>query len=320
MFVTHKPWSLVAKAAKTKKRPNWSRTRSPKRLEALSRRMEKAVTIDLVKGIKTFRSKIPDPEKIYEAWMKGNYSAIDREIEWEKFPGEIAPASEKTFEAMMASADIAMQALPPPIKSRYRFDYKNPGIERIWRKRTGEWMVDPLVKGGRESIQDIVYTQFTQGLNPRDLVGEIKNYIGLYPRLARAHTNYVLSLKQTDMAPERIDELSENYYDKLLTYRANMIARTETNFMLNRGQLEVWQQGQENGIIPLGATKVWVVDGNPCEDCQEMDGEAVGLAESWVTPDGDVVEVPTEIHPHCACMMTIEYGDIETAEFEESED
>lgn len=305
-FVFKEP---VLKAGKKKGRPPWKLTRTPKRMQALSNRMTKAVNVNLLHGIKTFRKKIPDKEVIYQAWLKGDYSAIDREIPWNELPEDIKPARNKLFEALTESAGFAVEGLPAPIQENFRYDYKNPRIERVWAKRTGEWIVDPIIQGGRDSIQQIVHRQMTQGLSPIDLAGEIKNYVGLYPRLANAHTNYVMGLKEKGFSPERIDALSEKYYNELLDYRSMMIARTETQFMLNRGQLEVWRQTQDSGLITREAQKVWVVDGAPCEICAPMDGQAVGLAESWVLNNGDVVEIPTEAHPHCFCIMTLDIPD-----------
>lgn len=312
MFFTTEPKEVIAKAA-TKNRPRWKETRNAKRLEALNKRMSNAVKLDLFRGVIKFRSEIPDKEVIYEAWLKGDYAAIDEIMPWEKLRPALDPARQKLWDTLMGAAGLAMEVLPAPIKDVYRYDYKNPRIERVWKERTGEWMVEPLINGGRDAIQTIIHRQMTEGLTPRDMAGEIKNYIGLYPRLANAHLNYVTGLRDSGMSEEKIAPLSEKYYAKLLDYRSMMIARTETMFMINRGQLEVWRQGQDNGIIPKEAQKVWVVDGDPCEEvCAPMDGEGVGMAESWLLPNGDVVEIPTEAHPNCNCIMTIDYEPEET--------
>lgn len=299
----------IAKAKKTN-RPKWKATRTPRRLASLHNHMEKAISVDLVTGIKRFRTQIPDKQVIYEAWKSGGYPKIMETIPWDNMHAELKPARDKLFETMTASAGLAFSVLDHPQKDVYRFDYKNPRIERVWRERTGEWMVDPIIDGGKEAIQGIVHRQFTEGLSPEDLAGEIRNYVGLYPRLANAHTNYVNKLSEDGLPQDRIDLLSEQYYNRLLDYRATSIARTETNFMINRGQLEVWKQGKNDGIIPKSARKVWVADALACDEiCAPMDGEDVGIDESWVLPNGDVADIPTESHPNCNCIMTIEYGD-----------
>lgn len=316
MFVVHRPWSIV-KA--DKKRPNWQRTVSPKKLEALSARQTKKTTQAIIDSTTTLRTELPSDLEIADAWAEYGYSGIAELLEMGEAADSFAGAAESLGETMGLVSQISLGSLPPGMQDKYRFDYTNPRIERIWQRRAGEKIVQPIVNGTLDSVRDIVHRQFTQGLTPRDLAGEIKNCIGLYPRLTRAHTNYVNGLKTQGMTEDRIAALSEKYYDKLLSYRAMTIARTETNFMLNRGQLEVWKQGQENGVIPQGAQKTWITDGNPCPECAAMDGEQVGLNEIWVMSDGTPCDVPTDSHPNCECMMTIDYGDIENAEFSEPE-
>ncbi len=74
------------------------------------------------------------------------------------------------------------------------------------------------------------------------------------------------------------------------------------------GQLEVWRAGQNEGLITHKAKKVWVIDGRPCDDCIEMDGEAVGLNDYWVMPSGKHVEIPTDSHPNCECGQSLDFG------------
>lgn len=291
-----------------KNRPKWKLTRTPKRTEALANAMSRAVKVDLVKGISKFRTKIPDKEVIYQAWLKGSYSGIVSTIPWDDLHKDLGPAKDRLREGLGASMSSALVAIPPSKRPELRYDYKNPRIERVFNKRAGEW-ITAIDADTRKNIQTIVHNQFTQGLSPRDLAASIKNTVGLYPRLSNAHVNYVKGLKASGMPEAKVEKLGDAYYDKLLTYRSTMIARTESQFMLNRGQLEVWRESSDQGLIPREAKKVWVVDGDPCEICEPMDGIAVGLAESWLLNTGDVVEIPTESHPHCYCIMTIEYGD-----------
>lgn len=306
MFITHTPWSVVAKAAKAKK-PRW--TKQNKKLENVSVKQQKVTSQVIVDGVKQLRTELPTTLEIADAWSVGGYPELMDEMDLESAHAKMSGAGPALLATLLYSTRVAIQNLPPGIQSRYRFDYSNPRIERLWKQRSSQRIVEPIIQGTKDSIQDIVHTQFTRGLNPRDLAGEIKNCVGLYPKLARAHTNYVMGLRAEGMSPDKVDVLSEKYYNKLLDYRAMSIARTETNFMINHGQLQVWKQGQDNGIIPSTAKKTWVNDGNPCPDCQDMDGESVGLNEVWIMADGTMCEVPTDSHPQCNCVMDIDYDE-----------
>lgn len=293
-----------------KGRPKWKTTRTQPRLEALKNQMARAVNVDLVKGIKTFKKRIPDKEVIYQAWLKGDYSGIVREIPWNDLHKDLQPAKDKLGKGFDASLSAGLMTLEPHQRPNLRYDYKNPQIQRVFESRSGEW-ITAIEQKTRESIQTIIHRQFTNALTPRALANQIKDTIGLYPQLANAHVNYVNGLKAQGLSEDKVERLGDKYYDKLLDYRSMMIARTESQFMVNRGQLEVWKESSNQDLIPKTARKVWVTDGAPCDICEPMDGVSVLLVESWVLNTGDVVEIPTESHPHCECNMTIEMGDEE---------
>lgn len=302
-FCCHDHGEIVRKAAK--KRPSWNKTRNPKRMEALAKRFGNAISADLVNGIYSFRKKIPNPQVLHDAWMSGKWDGLDRVIPWNKLEGDLEPAKATLKTGLPIFGALGLEAIPAPVRSELRYDYKNPAIERVFDKRAAEWVVG-ISNDTRESIKQVVHTQMANAQSPRDMALQIKDTIGLYPRLAQAHANYTAKLVQQGVSPERVDQLSGKYYDKLLTYRAKTIARTETQFMLNRGQLEVWKQADRDGLIPKTAVKVWVVDGDPCPECQEMDGEEVGVNEPWITEEGPV-DIPSEIHPNCNCIMTLDF-------------
>lgn len=292
---------IVLKAKR--KRPRWSEVRNGKRLEALSARMGSAVKVDIVNGINTFKKRV-DPDVLYDAFIKGDFAAVNATIPWDKLDEDLEPAKARLFQSLKTIGGIGIDVIAKPERKLLRYDYENPRIKRILNTRSGEWITN-IRQQSREAIREITRRHMVEHLSPRQIAIRIKQTgIGLYPRLANAHDNYVRGLVASGLPEKRVEALGQQYYNKLLDYRANGIARTETQFMINRGQLEVWKQGQDQGLLPPEATKVWVVDGNPCPECIEMDGEEVGLNEQWLTEDGPV-DVPTEIHPSCQCIMTI---------------
>lgn len=289
-------------------RPKWKTTRSAKRVGALANRMSAAVNVHLVHGIQRFKKKIPDKEAIYQAWLKGNYGGIVNIIPWKDLYTDLLQARNNLEEGFNSAMKASLKTLPPNRQPNLRYDYKNPRIQRIFERRSGEWITN-IEQTTRQSIQTIVHAQFTNALSPRQMANQIKDTIGLYPKLATAHANYVKGLQAQKIPEDKVERLGDKYYDKLLDYRSMMIARTESQFMANRGQLEVWREAKNQDLLPAEAKKVWVVDGDPCEICEPMDGVAVGLDEMWSLNNGDIVDIPTEAHPHCFCIMEIQMGD-----------
>jgi phage portal protein BeeE len=104
-------------------------------------------------------------------------------------------------------------------------------------------------------------------------------------------------------------------------YRATRIARTE----VNRASGEASNISMENIQNDTGykIVKIWKVrSADPCEFCEAMDGEEVGVSETFMGKGDDFVgasggimtndfvdmDVP-EMHPNCTCTMVFEVQD-----------
>lgn len=83
--------------------------------------------------------------------------------------------------------------------------------------------------------------------------------------------------------------LEENY--SFSPERAEMIARTETAFADVAGNMAGYR---ESGVVE---SKRWIVGGDCCDLCQEMDGVVVGLDEDFPNGGGD----GPPLHPNCRC-------------------
>ncbi len=286
---------------------NKKTTRTYNRLFNLSESMAGAVRLDLFRGLKKFKSHV-DPESVYQSWKSGNYSKIIEAIPWKKLPHELEPAAKKLQAGLVKSADFSIEGMKSSIPNRdLRYDMKNPRLRDYVNRRTGELVVN-IQSDTQKTIQNAVARSFNEALTPRDVAGIIRGSIGLYPRQEQALRNYRQNLVASGFNTEKIDTLSGRYEDRLLNQRAMMIARTETRLASNVAQQSIWEQASNNGFVPSGAMRVWIVDGNPCDVCTEMDGVEVGLYEPWNLPDGRAVMVPTESHPNCMCGMELKLG------------
>lgn len=297
MIVIKEP---ITKAAKPR--------RTPRRVERLSDQMSHAITVNFAKGIRTFKKKV-SPQKLLEAWTQGSYGAVMATIPWEELYGDLVDVHTGIGDTVKGAAKPAIEALPVPAQPLLRYDLENPRIKKYMDTRIGD-LVTRINRDTQTAIQDAVKSSFTTAATPRDIANQIKDSIGLLPQHERAVRNYMSGLYKSGATPSRVGELGSAYYDRLLDYRAMMIGRTEAANAANNGQLLVWTQAKDQGLVPPTAKKVWVVMGDePCEFCEPMDGEAVGLDEVWILDDGTVCMIPNEAHPHCYCKMTLDYGE-----------
>jgi SPP1 gp7 family putative phage head morphogenesis protein len=93
--------------------------------------------------------------------------------------------------------------------------------------------------------------------------------------------------------------------------RAEMISRTEVMDAANQGQLESWSQAIDAGFLTGDEKKEWIATAgdNTCEDCQDLDGEQVGIDDVFSSGD----DAPPA-HPSCRCSLGIAGGTIESEE------
>lgn len=288
-------------------------TQSYERLLRLSKTMGRAVQLDLFKGIRTFKNKIPK-DALEKAYQTGSYGKILEVIPWKDFPPELDGYQEKMRDTLNTSAQWSLRALPAPMQKHLRFDAKNPTISRWLNTRTGELIVN-IQQDTQKNVQRAVQRAFTNAHKPRDVADEIWAGIGLDPRRAEALANYKRGLQGKDIPADNQQRYALKYEDRLLQSRAMTIGRTEIRTATNQGQLSVWKQASDEGFINRStAQKIWVVDGNPCLICEPMDGIPAPLDGFWTLPDKSIAEIPTDAHPNCYCGMELDFGDTDTDE------
>lgn len=243
-----------------------------------------------------------------DAWNSGNYSNVLKVIPWDDLPSHLQPFSDAIVETYGRATDIASGGLEAPKNLGLRFDINNPRLRKYIDRHTGE-LIQDIQAASQRVVQTAVKRSFTHAMTPRQVSNYIKDSIVLDERRENALANYRNTLEgEKSYTPERVDSMVDRYADRLLDQRSMAIARTETRLATNQGQLSVWQQAADEGLINgKKVGKTWIVDGNPCEICEPMDGITVGLDEMWSLEDGRIVNVPTETHPHCMCGMELDY-------------
>src|SRR5262245_14563256 len=139
-----------------------------------------------------------------------------------------------------------------------RFDITNPRAIAWIRAHAAE-LVTHVTEDTRAGLREIVLQMFERGIPPNQAARLIKQQIGLLPNHAKAVANLRTRLVKDGVAAPRIERQVARYTDQLLTWRAKMIARTETIRASSEGQRELWDQAVEQGLIPKDARRRWVV-------------------------------------------------------------
>lgn len=215
-----------------------------------------------------------------------------------------------------------------------RFDLKNERSVAFLREYNFS-LVTEISTRTIEGIRQVILEGQNAGLSPKKQAERIKEFIGLTVAQANAVDNYRRalengdyqnalrrqlrdrrsdktlqrnSLKGTRLSAKQIDALVERYEQRMIRYRAEMIARTETLRAANYGIREAWQQAQQQGLIHAEARKGLIItnDERRCDFCLEtkkMNASGVLLSAPFITPAGPMDGPP--FHPHCRCTIAL---------------
>lgn len=191
-------------------------------------------------------------------------------------------------------------------------------------------MVREMKEGVRELVRDAVQRGIADGDGPADIARLIRQLNGF--GLTKSQWSWVMNYRRELMngepssralrdrrfspvpaTPEKLVTMLQRYTERTLSYRANMIARTESIRALNAG---LWLT--MNGIADDGhverdnLVRRWIpapdnaTGGGPCPYCHEiavLNENGVGMDEPFVLPDDDGSIMMPPVHPHCRCIV-----------------
>lgn len=128
----------------------------------------------------------------------------------------------------------------------------------------------------------------------------IRNSVGILPSHADALNRYWESMMKAGVPLEKAAKNADTYYRRLLAWRAETIARTETIYASHAGLLAGWHAAVAEGRLGFDVRKKWMVteDDRLCERCAPMDGQSVPLDSDFLSntkgfPEG----LPTDAGP-----------------------
>jgi SPP1 gp7 family putative phage head morphogenesis protein len=150
------------------------------------------------------------------------------------------------------------------------FDAGNPRAKE-WVKTQALELVEGISDTTREDIRDLIDEAFDAGNTTLDV----------------------------DELTKRITELIDD------ADRADKIARTETMRAANEGQLEAWNQAEEQGLLTGTEQKEWITtpDDRLCPICEPLDGVQVPRDGTFEV-DGEQLDGPPA-HPRCRCTTAL---------------
>ena len=201
-------------------------------------------------------------------------------------------------------------------QAEYVWDITQPGVITSAR----EFAATSITGINQKTVQtlaDLIADAIDTGMHRDELIRNIKRHVGLLPNHSVAVSNYEQTLIGGGLPQRQIGKLVRQYTERLLDYRATMIARTEVAQAMNLGQQKFWEQMQQRGMLPLDTQRVWITaaDERVCPICGPMDGALAPLNGDWIT-DAGPVRHPADVHPQCRCAMGLEFTHVGKSVFE----
>lgn len=201
----------------------------------------------------------------------------------------------------------------------------NDAATRAARTQIGT-MITAIDAKTLEAVRQVVAKAFASGGHPYEQAKQIRQVVGLYPKLGAAVGDYERTLRVqalklegkhqggpkagqalSERASGRVDRLTESYRQRLLKYRSETIARTETNRASHIGQVAAWNSAISAGLInPRSYVQEWVVtrDNRLDKDiCMPMAGQQIPMGGDYLMGDGGSIKYPPA-HPRCVAGET----------------
>lgn len=305
-------------------------------IQGAAKALEKGVIADLVTGLAVFKRRI-NRDKIATLVGQGKSREAMEVIPWEKLPEDLRKIPDKLERGFLSAATRSTLRLPRPAQ-KLRFDTANPRVRQTIEGQTG-LLIRDIEETTRQAVSTAMSRSFDQGLTPKRTASLVRENVGLTEKqtmrvFAKAEkerrTREILQQELRSLVNQgkgtaadamrkraklrlltdnMIDMRAERFANQLQKQRSVAIARSELTRAVNNGQMEVWDQAAEQGLIERQkAKKVWVstLDNDTSEICEGLDGTSVPLdGEFFIEQTGEQVKGPPG-HPNCRGALALE--------------
>lgn len=281
---------------------------SERNIEKLNVRMEHAVRINFLDGIRQFKKKLAKIS-LDKAFNRGNYAAVRELFPWKDMGAHLDKAAETLADTTSEAVKHTVEAIESPHNVNYLMDRRNPRLAQALEDRR-KMQLHNLTRPSMDAIHDIIAENRSKGISAHQIARKVrqqlKDSFGLNKRQGDALANYRAGLEGLH-SPSTIESMVKIRSEEMLEYRAKMIAVTETRVAANRAQLAAWHAMVQDGVLDPLQKRKWVLGAKDACDavCKPMAGKVVGLNEPWILPGGREAMVVSESHPNCRCSQSL---------------
>lgn len=186
--------------------------------------------------------------------------------------------------AFTEAALTATLAVAASESASFRIAFNEPNARAIrWAEQNIAVQIVGVPPAAATEINTAIVESIKQGIHPRVTARHIDHLMGLQPRHVKAVNRVYFKALEDGVTVEHARKIADRKAAKLIRYRAEAIARTETIRASNMGQQLVWETAMDMGLLPPDTKKVWVATGDDrtCKICAVLDGTTIGVRDSF---------------------------------------
>ena len=209
--------------------------------------------------------KVPNLETLIAA---GNLDQAMAAVAATKIP----PADLDAISDLIAAITLTV-ARPESVALNVSFNEVNIRTIR-WAKQNVARNIVGVTSANVTIIRDTIIQSLEAGVGPRVTAAHIQDLIGLTPGHEKAVNRLYFKSLEDGVSVTHARRIAARKSKKLIRWRANMIARSESITAANMGQQLTWETALDQGLLPQGTRKVWMATGDnrTCPICAVLDG------------------------------------------------
>jgi hypothetical protein len=192
-----------------------------------------------------------------------------------------------------------------PAEAVTHFQMIEPRAINYAAQRAG-FLIRDVQQQVRDTVNGLVVDALQGDYTAATLASQIERVIPLTSRQATTVENVYAKTterlisqgKTVNRAMVLAQQAADRAAAQALSRRAEGIARTELMTASNAGRVDGFDAAVADGVDSPDSRKEWITGGDPCPDCDPLDGEIVGWDEQFSSGD----DAPP-IHPNCRCVI-----------------
>lgn len=304
-------------------------------IERITARFGKTVAEQWTRALIAYKGYI-NQHQLVSAIASGNLRQVEAVVNAHGLQRQLEKAMQDPLLRAMQTAGRASAAALSARGIDASFNAVHPNVV-LWARTRSAELVTSIPEDVRETIRLVIAYGASGRLAVDEQARMIKEVIGLPRNWVLAPLRFGDELREkmltddttlgtierrlsgADMVQVRsrveagtltddfINDMEATYSERLISLRAETIARTESLSAANHGVQEQWSQSIADGTLSDQSKQFWIVtpDDRLCPICVEIPGmnpDGVGVDEMFETPEGPV-DAPPAPHPNCRCSI-----------------